>query len=224
MTAETQAPAPARTVSGWKIAAIVLLTIMLTVAVTLWLVFTQVFPAEFKPVTLSQNEAQVLERKLERLESGARQARPAGSGQPALTPERYSEAGARREIALSEKELNALLATNTDLAHRLAIDLSDNLASAKLLVPLDPDFPLLGGKTIKLTAGMEMRYAQGRPVMILKGVSVWGVPVPNAWLGNLKNVDLVQEFAADQGFWKAFAEGVDGVEVKDGELRLRLKE
>lgn len=224
MTAETQAPAPAKTGSGWKIAAIVLLTFLLTVVLTLWLVFTLVFPSQFKPVTLSQKEAQVLEQKLERLEPRAREARPATGGQPALTPERYAEADARREIALSEKELNALLATNTDLAHRLAIDLSDNLASAKLLVPLDPDFPLLGGKTIKLTAGMEMHYAQGRPVMILKGVSIWGVPVPNAWLGNLKNVDLVQKFGADQGFWKAFADGVDAIEVKDGELRLRLKE
>ena len=35
-----------------------------------------------------------------------------------------------------------------------------------------------------------MRYANGRPVMVLKGVSVWGVPLPNAWLGNLKNIDL----------------------------------
>jgi len=35
------------------------------------------------------------------------------------------------------------LATNTDLAHKLAIDLSKNLASAKLLVPLDPDMPVL---------------------------------------------------------------------------------
>jgi hypothetical protein len=28
---------------------------------------------------------------------------------------------------------------------------------------------------------------------LLRGVSVWGESTPNAWLGGLKNVDLVQE-------------------------------
>ncbi|MEW6647910.1 MAG: arginine N-succinyltransferase [Pseudomonadota bacterium] len=221
MTAEPQASAPARTGSGWKITAIVLLTIILTVVLTLWLVYAMVFPAAFSPVTLNPQEKQVLEQKLARLDT-TRHMTPARPS--ALTPERYSEVAARREIALSERELNALLARDPDLAQRLVIDLSDNLASAKLLVPLDPEFPLLGGKTVKLTAGMEIRYADGRPVMRLQGVSVWGVPLPNAWLGNLKNVDLVREFGNDQGFWQAFAAGVAAMEVRDGELRLTLKE
>jgi hypothetical protein len=32
----------------------------------------------------------------------------------------------------------------------------------------------------------------GAPIL-LQGVSVWGEQIPNAWLGALKNVDLVQE-------------------------------
>ena len=110
------------------------------------------------------------------------------------------------------------------MAQRLAIDLSDNLASAKLLIPVDPEAPILGGKTIKVTAGMELAYANGKPIIILKGVSLWGVPIPNAWLGNVKNVDLIQEFGNDEGFWKAFADGVDLIEVREGKLRVILKE
>ena len=60
--------------------------------------------------------------------------------------------------------------------------------------------------------------------MVLKGVSIWGVPLPNAWLGNLKNVDLVQEFGANQGFWSAFAAGIEGITVEEGSLRIRLRE
>lgn len=228
MTTEPQQPAaPART-SRWKIAGLILLTVLLAVGITLGLLYFVLFPGEFRPVTLDPGEEQVLEQKLERLaptlQQGARAGRPAAERQPPLTPERYTEEGASREIALSEKELNTLLARNTDLAQRLAIDLSDNLASAKLLVPLDPEFPLFGGKTLQLTAGMEMRFAAGRPVVILKGVSIWGVPLPNAWLGNMKNIDLVQEFGNDRGFWQAFADGVEVIDVKDGELRIRLKE
>ena len=229
MTTEPQLPTSAKTThSGWKIAGLILLTVMLSVGITLWLVFFVLFPTEFNPVTLSQKEEQVLEQKLEKLNlthrPSARGSRPVPEEQAPLTPERYTEEGASREIALTERELNALLAKNTDLAHRLAIDLSDDLASAKLLVPLDPEFPLFGGKTVKLTAGMEMRFAEGRPVIILKGVSIWGVPMPNAWIGNMKNIDLVQEYGADPGFWKSFAEGVEEIEVEEGKLRIKLKE
>jgi len=89
---------------------------------------------------------------------------------------------------------------------------------------VDPDAPVLGGKTIKLTAGVEISYADGKPVVVLKGVSVWGVPLPNAWLGGMKNIDLVQEFGTEQGFWQAFADGVEEIEVKEGKVRVRLKE
>jgi hypothetical protein len=226
-TAPQQSAAPVRT-SRWKVAGLILLTVLLAVGITLGLLYFVLFPGEFRPVTLDPGEEQVLEQKLERLDptlqQGSRPGRPGADGQAPLTPERYTEEGASREIALSERELNALLARNTDLAQRLAIDLSDNLASARLLVPLDPEFPLFGGKTLQLTAGMEMRFAAGRPVVILKGVSIWGVPLPNAWLGNMKNIDLVQEFGTERGFWQAFADGVEVIEVKEGKLRIKLKE
>ena len=152
--------------------------------------------------------------------------RPGGSRPTAdrLEPEAYSEEGAHREIVFTERELNALLATNTDLARKLAIDLSENLASAKLLIPLDPDLPLLGGKTLKVAAGLELRFAEGRPVIVLKGVSLWGVPIPNAWLGGIKNIDLVKEFGSQGGFWQSFAAGVEDIRVAEGRLTVRLKE
>ena len=83
--------------------------------------------------------------------------------------------------------------------------------------------PLLGGKTFKMAAGLGLSYTNGKPVVVLKGVSLWGVPIPNAWLGNLKNVDLVQNYG-DEGFWQAFAGGVDNISVGDGRLTVKLKE
>ena len=120
--------------------------------------------------------------------------------------------------------MNALLAKNTDLARKLAIDLSEDLASAKLLIPLDEELPVLGGKTLKVTAGLELSYRNQRPVVALRGVSLWGVPIPNAWLGNMKNVDLVREFGDREGFWKSFADGIDEIKVSEGQLLVRLKE
>ncbi len=199
---------------------IILITCILSVVVSLFAVNYFLFPGKLDPVELSQKEESKLNSKLKQFglptlpsDSGAR-----------IEPEPYTEVGANREINFTEKELNAMLAKNTELADQVAIDLSENLASAKIIIPLDPDFPILGGKTLKVNAGAELSYANGRPTVILKGVKVWGVPIPNAWLGNLKNVDLVKEFGGDEGFWQSFADGVDNISVGEGQLKIKLKE
>jgi hypothetical protein len=214
---------PQRHSSGFRIALIILVTVLVTVGATLWVVKLYFLPSEFRPVHLSASEEQILDDKLERLDTLGK-----SSGHPedsrALEPERYSETGANRTISLSERELNALLARNTDLARKLAIDLSDNLVSAKLLVPVDEDFPILGGKILKVRAGLELAYRNNKPTVVLKGISLMGVPIPNAWLGGLKNIDLVSEYGANPGFWKSFADGVNNISVSDGELQIELKE
>lgn len=213
-----------------RIVLLVVVVAVLASAATVWVINYYLFPKAFTPVQLSEREARLLNDKLERLDltggRGTTATTPGGAqpSAPPLEPERYSEVGAKREVSFSERELNALLARNTDLAQKLAVDLSENLASAKLLVPLDPEFPILGGKTLKVTAGLELRYAQQKPVVALTGVSVWGVPIPNAWLGGLKNVDLVGEFGAEPGFWQSFAAGVEHIQITDGQLTVKLKE
>jgi len=200
---------------------IIIVTIAVTAGLTFWLLSQYLFLKEFKPVQLKPKEEQVLNSKLQAIGIDVQGAK---TDAPPLEPERYSEVGAKREVEFSEREVNAMLAKNTDLAQKLAIDLSDDLVSAKLLFPLEEDFPILGGKTLRVNAGVELAYKDSRPTVVLKGVSVMGVPIPNAWLGNLKNVDLVHEFGGDHGFWKTFADGVEYIHVEDGRLLVKLKE
>jgi hypothetical protein len=206
-----------------KTLGIMLITVIISVIATVFVINYYLFPKQLEPVELSQREESKLNQKLKHF-GLPELASSSDSNSNALTPEPYSEVGAKREITFSEKEINAMLAKNTDLADKAAIDLADNLASVKMIIPLDPDFPILGGKTLKANAGAELAYANGRPIVILKGVSVWGVPIPNAWLGNLKNVDLVKEFGGDEGFWKSFSDGVENIKVEEGQLKIKLKE
>ena len=206
---------------------IVLATVLLTAAVTFWLVRTYIYAKDFVPVELNVEEQQTLDAKLRVL--GYEPPAPAAGGTPEtdeqwLRPERYSETGAERTVRFSERELNALVAKNPDVARKLALDLGDDLVSARLLVPVDPDFPILGGKTLRVSAGVEMAFREARPVVILKGVSVMGIPIPNAWLGGLKNIDLIGEFGDQGGFWQGFAEGIDNIRVVEGHLQVDLKE
>jgi hypothetical protein len=220
MSTEVTAPqtsTPKRGLRWSQVVLIILATILVTVGITYWVLASYVFVKEFKPVQLNPREEQVLDAKLRAIGYDVDE-------RGNLKPEPYSEVGASREVSFSERELNAMLAKNTDLAQRLAIDLSEQLVSAKLLIPLEPDFPVLGGKTLRVNAGVEMAYRESRPIVVLKGVSIMGVPIPNAWLGNLKNVDLVNEFGADQGFWQSFSEGVDNIRVEEGQMKIKLKE
>jgi len=213
--------------SGKQVIGMVLASIFIAILVTVLTLKIFLFPSPFKPVVLSPKEEQLLSTKLAKLDNFTAQPEKSAdefNKDGTLKPESYSEKGSSREISFTEREINAMMARNTDLAKKLAIDLSDDTISIKLLIPLDPDLPVMGGKTLKINTGAELAYKNGRPVVKLKGVSLMGVPVPNSWLGGLKNIDLIQEFGGNNGFWKTFADGIDAISVTDGFLKIKLKE
>jgi len=217
--------------------ALMAIAVIFTAVVTIFVFKTYFFSSEFKPVMLNPAEEKVLSAKLEKFDSigaGVISHKKDDSGNRSkserfdpnhpVEPEPYTEKGTKREIEFTERELNGLLAKNTDLAKMLAIDLSDDLISAKLLLPVAEDFPVLGGKIIRLRSGTVFSYNKGKPVVILKGITIMGVPVPNAWLGGIKNIDLVEKFGTEKGFWKTFADGVEDIKVEEGLLKIKLKE
>ncbi|MCP3889624.1 MAG: arginine N-succinyltransferase [Desulfobulbaceae bacterium] len=214
--------------SAMQVLGMVVGSMLLTLVVTVVTIKMFLFPPPFKPVTLSEKEESVLTAKLETFEGfgGAPARKPTTeyNSDGSLKPEKYSEQGSSREINFTERELNAMVAKNTDLADKVALDLAQDMISIKLLIPMDPDFPMLGGKTLKVKAGAELAYRNGRPVVKLQGVSLMGVPMPNAWLGGIKNIDLIDEFGKDEGFWKSFADGVKSIGVVEGLLKIELKE
>ncbi|QYJ94288.1 arginine N-succinyltransferase [Shewanella spartinae] len=209
--------------SGMQIFLIVLLTMVLTALASFFIIKTYIFPSPFTPVTLNAKEEQRLDNKLSQLgwQVERKDDRHGGAGK--LEPEPYRERDADRQVTFSEKEVNAMIGRNPDFAERVAIDFSDNLASAKILIPIPQDFPIMAGEILRVNAGLDIHLdASRRPVVALVGVSLMGVPIPNAWLGNMKNVNLVGEFG-DRGFWTAFADGVEDLQIRDGELYLKLR-
>ncbi len=188
-----------------------------------------VYASLFTPTKLSTNEQKALDSKLVVLQhfSGGAGADYLPSGKDRavpLEPEAYSEAGARREISLTEKELNSLIANDPEVASRVAIDLSENLVSLKLVVPVDDDIIVFGGKTMRLNMGLILNYENDKLIVALRGISLGGIPIPNAWLGYIKNKNLVDEFGGEGGFWDLFSEGVKDLKVREGHLLINLKE
>jgi hypothetical protein len=211
----------------WKMILIVVAVALITTLVTGLLLFQFLFPKRLRPVSLNAKETQVLEQKMEDLTGTSwkpeRSSVADVDGKNPI-PEPYKEDPKKREIKLSQREVNALVAKNTEFGERIAIHLGEDAMSAKMLIPVDPDFPFIGGKTLKAAAGLELAYHNQKPVVILKGVSFWGVPIPNAWLGGLKNIDLVKEFGGSDGFWKSFSDGLEYVKVENGQIHIKLKQ
>ena len=213
----------ARTKRILAVAVVLFCLVMLLAAV--W-IKRNVYASKFTPVSLSRNERAVLETKLSQLKEkepfSPKENHPREN--KTLAPEPYTEEGADREIHLTERELNALIANTPDVAEKVAVALSDDLISVKLVLPVDDEVPVLGGKRIRLHMGLTVRYEGKKPTIALKGVSMGGIPLPNAWLGSLKNVNLVEEFGGGEGFWEVFTAGVRSIRVRRGELRIELNE
>ena len=212
-----------------QVLGIVGLVVVITALLTAWWVKHYLYASKFTPAVLTVKEQKALDSKLAKLEATANKdsvipKRKRQDRVAPLEPEAYSEEGAKREISLTEMELNALIANNPEVAQRVAIDLSENLISVKLVVPMDEEIPMLGGKTLRLNLGVILGYENGRPIVALKGVSLGGIPLPSAWLGNLKNRNLVKEFGAEGGFWKLFSDGVIDLKVQEGHILIKLKE
>ena len=221
--------------SGIKLLLIILVTMLVTIGLTFFIIRTYIFPSPLTPVTLNAQEEQKLDQKLTQLgwqvepsrqvsqSPNSRESSNRGHNNAELTPQAYREFDADRLVTFSEKEVNSMIGRNPDFAQRVAIDFSDNLASATLLISIPKDFPLMAGEILRVNTGLDIHLdTNGRPVVALVGVSLMGVPIPNAWLGNMKNVNLVSEFG-DRGFWNTFADGVDNIQIRDGELSIKLR-
>ncbi|MGI2114924.1 arginine N-succinyltransferase [Shewanella frigidimarina] len=237
LTTDTAPPRSRQTgASGAKLLLIIAATMLVTAGLTFFIIRTYIFPSPLTPVSLNAKEEQQLDQKLTQLgwQVEPRSAVTASSGDSRttdnvsadsdeLTPEAYREFDADRQVTFSDKEVNSMIGRNPDFAQRVAIDFSDNLASAKMLIPIPDDFPIMAGEILRVNTGLDIHLdANRRPVVALVGVSLMGVPIPNAWLGNMKNVNLVGEFG-DRGFWNAFADGVDDIQIRDGELSIKLR-
>jgi hypothetical protein len=209
--------------SGLQVTLIVVVAMAVTLLAGWWLVITYIFPTEIEPVELSREEIIDLDLKLERL-GIQRRAVDGSSVEFDALPQPYTETGVAREVTFSERELNGLIAKDKEFGSRVALDLAPDLVSLNALIPVPDDFPVMPGKTVRVRAGAEMTFNGDRPMLILKGVSVMGVPVPNVWLGNLKGEDLFTKFGDEAGFWKAFGDGIEHIEVREGQLFIRLKE
>ena len=162
-----------------------------------------------RPVQLSPQEKTVVEQKVEAIQKAAGLA----------VDEPIYDKGSK-EIILTERELNGLLHQNTTLGDKLKFELASNAIHARIEFNLDPNLPILGGKRLKARARFLVGDTAGRPEFVLDDLTIWGISLPNDWLGGLKGQNLLGETLAT----KSGISGVEEFRVERGKLVLCLAE
>ncbi len=196
---ETPLPAKKGKPSCLLVAAIVLVLMVACVGgAYLW------YNRPIKPVELSAKETQALERKIDSME--------------AAPDEPKYERGAK-EIVITERELNGLLAQNTDLGDKLTFTLATDEIHARIETDLDKDLPVVGGKKLKAKARFLVKTTEGRPSLVLDDLTVWGASLPNDWLAGMKGKDLLSEL-----FGGGKISGIEELRIERGQLVIRLAE
>lgn len=212
-------PAPPRK-RGCLVPTLIGIIVVLLTCIGLWLWFNR----PIKPVQLSPSEKTVVEQKVQSIQqppAATPRANLPESGTPGTpaNPEPKYEKGSR-DIVLTERELNGLL-NEQQLGDKLKFELATDAVHVRLETDLDPELPIVGGKHLKARARFLVKSDATGSHLVIEDVTVWGISLPNEWLGQLKGKDLLGEAIGGKGGKIA---GVEEMKIEPGQLKIRLKE
>ncbi|MCA1964409.1 MAG: hypothetical protein LDL31_10730 [Prosthecobacter sp.] len=129
-----------------------------------------------------------------------------------------------RTLVLTEREVNAYLAAQ-NLGENVQVSFGEGKLIAGLLVEIPPDFPLMAGQKVRvrLTFGTGLS-PQHKFSFVFNDLSLGGISLPNAWLGDLKGVDLIAENLDKDPALQRFLAGIKSVEIRPGGAKVVLNE
>ncbi len=139
-----------------------------------------------------------------------------------VTQKRTYQSG-DKSITLTEREVNALIHSNTGLGDKVKFELANDAIHARIRTELDEDIPVVGGRTLKMKARFLLKNADGHPAIILDDVTVWGISLPNAWLAEFKGKNLVEDLGFNVSEDHS-TPGIKNIQVRDGEITIELAE
>ncbi len=159
-----------------------------------------------EPVVLTASEKQEVQAKVEQLQPPAE-----SSYQPG-----------KKTISFTEHELNGLLNEHTELGEALKFEIEKDSINAHIVHTLPPDSPILAGKTLRGRAQMELVFEESRPRLVIKDVTFYGISLPNAWLGGVKDRDLINDLSGGSGADGVRFSGVESFKLEKGRIDITL--
>lgn len=208
--------------SSWKkkaliVTGIVFGTATIAVAGTAWWVKHNVYASPFSPVVLNASEQSALDQKVQILRQSSTAAEaPAAQVDPET---------AKRTLTVTDREINAFL-EQQGLGEQIKVSLGNGGGTATFLVPLSSDGVPGSGPTLRIGVTLGAKMDAGKKFALsISDVSVGGVPLPNAWLGNLKGLNMLSDSpVSEDPAFKAFVAGIRDFSIQAGQMRVVLNE
>jgi len=219
---------------------------LLIVGVVGW--YFYYFHASIRPVNLDEREREVVQEKIEVIETaGAGRSGERGASTnelpddalremnqvKILPPEREEEIleqqrEDRRTLVLTQREINGMLNHNTNLGERLKFDLRAGYIDIQYVQPIPQDVAMVGGQTWRFSLDVSLNKVPGGALeLTVRDISVGGIPLPSAWLemvGIQKNEDLIELIKREMPGFEKFEQGIDYVDISSGQMKVRLAE
>jgi hypothetical protein len=214
---------------------VLLVSALVTAAVIGWFHYN-FNPAPMQPVVLSEVEKQVFNAKLSafgdpaltpvtlKFPASGPASAPASSA-PSAAPAPAVPAGLENKtIVLTEREVNAYLAAQ-NLGENIQVSFGEGRVITAIIVEMPPDFPILPGQKLRarITFGTGLT-PEHKLSLVFNDLNVGGISLPNAWLGDLKGVDLVAENLQHDPALQRFLSGIRSLEIHPEGARLILNE
>jgi hypothetical protein len=211
---------------------ILLISALVSAAVIGWFQYN-FNPAPMQPVVLSEVEKQAFTTKLSafgdpaltpvtlKFPASGPTSAPASSATPAPTVPAGLE---NKTIILTEREVNAYLASQ-NLGEHIQVSFGEGRVITAIIVEVPPDFPILPGQKVRarITFGTGLT-PQHKLSLVFNDLHVGGISLPNAWLGDLKGVDLIAENLQRDPTLQRFLSGIRSLEIHPEGARVILNE
>lgn len=207
-------------VSSWKkpvliFTGIVVSCCLLTAVGTVWWIKHNIYASPLRPVQLTQPEKTAFDAKLAKLELSEEVVPPEAPAKTDNDP---------RTISISSKEINAFLAEQ-GIGEQVKLEVTRNRIAANFLLPIDKDAPLFAGTTLRIRLALNaLMNENGKLVVKIDDVSLGGIPLPNAWLGDIKGLDLITNNIGEDPALERFAAGIKDFRLENGHVHIVLNE
>lgn len=210
---------------------ILLISALVSAAVIGWFQYN-FNPAPMQPVVLSEIEKQAFNTKLSALGDPAMApvllkfpANGPASAPGAAAPAPTIPAGLENKtVILTEREVNAYLASQ-NLGEHIQVSFGEGRVITAIIVKVPPDFPILPGQKVRarITFGTGLT-PEHKLSLVFNDLHVGGISLPNAWLGDLKGVDLIAENLQRDPTLQRFLSGIRSLEIHPEGARVILNE
>jgi len=129
----------------------------------------------------------------------------------------------RRIVRFTQRELNGYFTDDPTLRDVLRVELNDDEVIARVRVTVPEGLPM-EGKVVSVRGRVNVVVNEKEMHASIESLTVGGIAVPSAVLGGLKGENLFEELFQNSKDADKFRQFVEELEVKDGEITIKLAE